>query len=103
MIYNQNMTVEEIIKKSVTETKQLNQKRRRKWVRKMLNYYGGNATNEYIKNYFIQSFDYFISSFKNICKTINRKKRRNFTYIIHSTNFFLIFLIFQKKSFDTFG
>ena len=55
MIYNQNMTVEEIIKQSVTETKQLNQKRRRKWVRKMLNYYGGNATNEYIKNYFNSS------------------------------------------------
>ena len=50
-----NMTVEEIIKKSVTETKQLNKKRRRKWVRKMLNYYGGNATNEYIKNYFNSS------------------------------------------------
>ena len=50
-----NMTVEEIIKQSVTETKQLNQKRRRKWVRKMLNYYGGNATNEYIKNYFNSS------------------------------------------------
>ena len=55
MIYNQNMSVEEIIKKSVTDTKQLNQKRRRKWVRKMLNYYGGNATNEYIKNYFNSS------------------------------------------------
>ena len=55
MIYNQNMSVEEIIKKSVTGIKQLNQKRRRKWVRKMLNYYGGNATNEYIKNYFNSS------------------------------------------------
>jgi len=50
-----NMTVEEIIKKSVTEAKQLNQKRRREWVRKMLNYYGGNGTNQYIKNYFNSS------------------------------------------------
>ena len=52
MIYDQNMTVEEIIQQSVKETKQLTQKKRRTWVRRMLNYYGGNATNQYIKNYF---------------------------------------------------
>ena len=50
-----NMTVEEIIKKSVEESKLLNQKRRRDWVRKMLDYYGGNGTNKYIKNYFNSS------------------------------------------------
>jgi len=55
MIYNQNMAVEDIIKKSIAETKQLNQKKRRDWVRRMLNYYGGNATNQYIKDYFAAS------------------------------------------------
>jgi len=55
MIYNQKMSVEEIIKQSVTETKQLNQQKRRKWVRRMLNYYGGNATNEYINQFFNSS------------------------------------------------
>ena len=52
MIYNQNMTVEKIIEQSVKEAKQLSQKKRRDWVRRMLNYYGGNATNQYIENYF---------------------------------------------------
>ena len=55
MIYNSNVSAEEIIAKSVEETKLINQKRRRDWVRKMLNYYGGNATNRYIKNYFNSS------------------------------------------------
>ena len=55
MIYNQNTTIEEIIKQSVAESKQLNQKKRRNWVRKMLNYYGGNSTNQYIENYFSSS------------------------------------------------
>ena len=55
MIYNQRMAVEDIIKNSVEGTKQLNQKKRRDWVRRMLNYYGGNATNQYIKNYFTAS------------------------------------------------
>ncbi len=50
-----NMTVEDIIKQSVAETKQLNQKKRRNWVRRMLNYYGGNATKQYITNYFAAS------------------------------------------------
>ena len=47
-----NMTVEDIIKKSITGAKLLTQKKRREWVRRMLNYYGGNATNQYINNYF---------------------------------------------------
>ena len=45
MIYNQNMTVEQIIQESVKEAKLSSQKERRNWVRKMLDYYGGNATN----------------------------------------------------------
>ena len=55
MIYNPKTTVEEIIKSSVEASKLLNQKRRRAWVRKMLDYYGGNGTNRYIKNYFNSS------------------------------------------------
>ena len=55
MIYNQQMTAEEIIKQSVEESKLLSQKKRRAWVRKMLNYYGGNDTASYIKNYFNSS------------------------------------------------
>ena len=55
MIYNQNTTVEEIIQKSVTDSKLASHQARRDWVRRMLNYYGGNGTNEYIKNYFNSS------------------------------------------------
>ena len=55
MIYNKSMTAEEIIKKSITESKLSNQKSRREWVRKMLNYYGGNETNQYISKYFNSS------------------------------------------------
>ena len=47
-----NMTVEQIIKQSVEANKLQTQKNRRNWVRRMLDYYGGNATNQYIKNYF---------------------------------------------------
>ena len=47
-----NITVEEIIKQSVKEAKHLIQKKRRRWVRRMLNYYGGNSTAQYIENYF---------------------------------------------------
>ena len=47
-----NMTVEDIIKKSITNAKLLTEKKRRDWVRRLLNYYGGNATNQYIENYF---------------------------------------------------
>ena len=52
MIYNNNMTVEGIIKQSVKELKLSRQKERRNWVRRMLDYYGGNATNQYIRDYF---------------------------------------------------
>ena len=55
MIYNSKMTVEEIIMQSVKESKQLTQQKRREWVRKMLNYYGGNGTNKYIEEYFSSS------------------------------------------------
>ena len=47
-----NMTVEDIIQQSVAESKRLNQQSRRKWVRRMLNYYGGNGTDKYIEDYF---------------------------------------------------
>jgi len=50
-----NMTVEEVIKNSVKEAKQYNQKMRRNWVRRMLDYYGGNNTEQYIDNYFNSS------------------------------------------------
>ena len=52
MIYDSKMTVEEIIAQSVKDAKQSNQQKRREWVRRMLNYYGGNATGNYIKDYF---------------------------------------------------
>tara|TARA_Y100001970_G_C14208793_1_gene845691 strand:+ start:815 stop:2131 length:1317 start_codon:yes stop_codon:yes gene_type:complete len=55
MIYNQDMTVEQIIQESVKEAKLSSQKERRNWVRKMLDYYGGNATNQYIKQFFNSS------------------------------------------------
>ena len=55
MIYNSNITVEDIIKKSVAEAKHLKQKERRSWVRKMLDYYGGNGTSSYISDYFNSS------------------------------------------------
>ena len=55
MTYTDNTSVEEIIKQSVKDAKQHNQKMRRLWVRKMLNYYGGNGTNQYIKDYFNSS------------------------------------------------
>ena len=40
MIYKNNMAVEEVIKQSVKDAKQANQRKRREWVRRMLNYYG---------------------------------------------------------------
>ena len=52
MIYNQNITVEDIIEQSVEEAKKTNQKARRDWVRKLLNYYGGNDTSMYIEDFF---------------------------------------------------
>ena len=45
-------TVEQIIKESVRESKLAVQKGRREWVRKMLDYYGGNYTSQYISPYF---------------------------------------------------
>jgi len=55
MTNNQNMAVEEIIKQSVADAKHLNQRERRNWVRRMLDYYGGNGTDSYIDNYFNSS------------------------------------------------
>lgn len=52
MVYNSNMSAEEIIRHSVEQSKLANQKMRREWVRRMLDYYGGNGTDEYINNYF---------------------------------------------------
>ena len=45
-------TVEAIIAESVKDTKLNIQKSRRDWVRRMLDYYGGNYTNQYIEQYF---------------------------------------------------
>ena len=65
-----NMTVEEIIKNSVKEAKQYNQKMRRNWVRRMLDYYGGNNTEQYIDEYFNSS------AFKEIpCYNANFTRR----------------------------
>ena len=50
--FTQKSTVEQIIKESVRDSKLSNQKARREWVRKMLDYYGGNYTEQYIENYF---------------------------------------------------
>ena len=55
MIYDSRMTAEEIIKKSIENAKLITQKARRNWVRRMLNYYGGNETNQYISKYFNSS------------------------------------------------
>ena len=52
MIYNKFVSANDIIKQSVIESKQANQKQRREWVRRMLNYYGGQNTIQYISNYF---------------------------------------------------
>ena len=50
-----NKTVEEIIADSDKEVKLNKQRARRDWVRKMLDYYGGNATTQYIEDYFSSS------------------------------------------------
>ena len=55
MIYNNNITVEEIIRQSVKESKLSRQKERRNWVRRMLDYYGGNYREQYIQDYFISA------------------------------------------------
>jgi hypothetical protein len=75
-----NMTVEDIIKKSITDAKQLNQKKRRNWVRKMLNYYGGNDTKQYIKNYFSASAFQEIPSYNaNFTRRFINKMSRIYT------------------------
>lgn len=55
MIYNSNMSAEEIIKQSVEDSKQMYQKMRRKHIRRMLDYYGGNGTAGYIEGFFASS------------------------------------------------
>ena len=50
--FYKNKTVEDIIHESVKDTKLNIQKSRRNWVRKMLDYYGGNYTEQYIQDYF---------------------------------------------------
>lgn len=50
--FYKNNTVEDIIRESVKDTKLNKQKSRRDWVRKMLDYYGGNYTTQYIEDYF---------------------------------------------------
>ena len=50
--FMQKKTVEDIITESVRDIKLENQKKRMNWVRKMLDYYGGNHTNQYIEDYF---------------------------------------------------
>ena len=50
--FYKNNTVEDIIRESVKDTKLNIQKSRRDWVRKMLDYYGGNYTRQYIEDYF---------------------------------------------------
>ena len=53
--FTQRKTVEQIIKESVKDNKLNIQKSRRDWVRKMLDYYGGNYTTQYIDKYFNSS------------------------------------------------
>ncbi len=50
--FTQQTTVEKLIKESIADHKLRIQKGRRDWVRKMLDYYGGNYTNQYIEQYF---------------------------------------------------
>ena len=50
--FMKNKTVEDIILESVKDAKLSKQKARRDWVRKMLDYYGGNYTSQYISEYF---------------------------------------------------
>ena len=53
--FTKNSTVEQLIKESIADHKLRIQKGRRDWVRKMLDYYGGNYTNQYIEQYFNSS------------------------------------------------
>ena len=75
-----NMTVEEIIKQSVEEVKMQAQRKRREWVRRMLNYYGGNSTHQYIKNYFTASAFQEIPSYNaNFTRRFVNKMSRIYT------------------------
>ena len=51
-VFTRNRSVEQIIKESISDNKLSIQKNRRDLVRKMLNYYGGNYTSQYIEQYF---------------------------------------------------
>ena len=46
------MTVEQIIKDSVKDFKEMQAKSRRRHVRKMIDYYCGSSTSQYIEQYF---------------------------------------------------
>ena len=50
--FSKNQTVDQIIRESVKDVRLNVQKQRREWVRKMLDYYGGNYTSQYIEGYF---------------------------------------------------
>ena len=80
MTYNSKISAEEVIKKSIESTKQMNQKARRDWVRRLLNYYGGNDTNQYIKNYFSSSAFQEIPSYNaNFTRRFINKMSRIYT------------------------
>ena len=80
MIYDSRMTAEEIIKKSIENAKLITQKARRNWVRRMLNYYGGNDTKQYIKNYFTASAFQEIPSYNaNFTRRFINKMSRIYT------------------------
>ena len=52
MIYNTNMSVEEIIKKSVQEAKLQEQRRKREQIRKLLDFYSGTNIEKYVHEFF---------------------------------------------------
>ena len=80
MIYNSKATVEQIIQKSIKDSKWNNQKQRRNWVRKMLDYYGGNSTNQYINKYFNSSAFQEIPCYKaNFTRRFINKMSRIYT------------------------
>ena len=52
MIYNQNLSVEQIIKQSVQEAKLQNAKARRMEIRKLLDFYSGTEIEKYVHDFF---------------------------------------------------
>lgn len=52
MIYSDNLTVEEIIKKSVSDVKLEHEKQRRNEIRKLLDFYSGSEIEKYIHDFF---------------------------------------------------